>query len=279
MQDKTKPYAGLALLTDLDGTLLTPEKTVAQEDMDAIAEFRAKGGLFSVATGRGRQATQAYLDLLKPDYPAAMYNGALLFDYQQQKPFYAVQLPHGITELLAELMQAFPEIGAEVLDPSGVYVIQDGEIERKHLEITNVPLVFRSLEDAHPEQCIKALFAGEQEDINRLTEYVRGERFSFVDFTRSHRWFLEILPHNTNKGTALQQLRTALPEGTVIGAAGDFDNDLGMLQEADFSGCPDDAEPCVKDVIAEKNGFCSLKTSENGFFAEWITAFTKKYTS
>ena len=33
-----KPYAGLALLTDLDGTLLTPEKTVSPEDAAAIAK-------------------------------------------------------------------------------------------------------------------------------------------------------------------------------------------------------------------------------------------------
>ena len=277
MHNPALPYSHLALLTDLDGTLLTPEKTVSEEDLDAITEFRAKGGRFSVATGRGMQASRLYLDLLEPDYPAAMYNGALLYDYEKQEPFYAVHLPDGIDALLRELTEKFPKIGAEVLDKSGVYVIQDGEIERRHLELTNVPLVFRSLEDVHPEQCIKALFAGEADEINRLTEYVKDPRFSFVDFTRSHQWFLEILPLNTNKGSALRRLRSSLPEGTIIGAAGDFDNDLEMLREADFSGCPDDAEPCVKDVIAEKNGFCSLKTSENGFFAEWIGKFTEKY--
>jgi hypothetical protein len=37
-----KPYAGLALLTDLDGTLLMPDKTVSAEDAAAIADFVKK---------------------------------------------------------------------------------------------------------------------------------------------------------------------------------------------------------------------------------------------
>ena len=61
MNQTNNPYANLALLTDLDGTLLMPDKTVSPEDGAAIAEFREQGGLFSVATGRGLQATQQYL--------------------------------------------------------------------------------------------------------------------------------------------------------------------------------------------------------------------------
>ena len=45
-----QPFAGLALLTDLDGTLLTPEKQVAPEDAAAIAGFRCSGATGLILT-------------------------------------------------------------------------------------------------------------------------------------------------------------------------------------------------------------------------------------
>ncbi|MBR4200849.1 MAG: HAD-IIB family hydrolase [Oscillospiraceae bacterium] len=267
------PYAGLALLTDLDGTLLLPDKTVSPEDAAAIADFRAKGGLFSIATGRGIQATQEYLDLFQPDFPAVMYNGALLYDCKTQQTAASSYLPAGVQPLLEELAAAFPEVGAEVLRQDGVFVFQDGEYERQHLEITHIPFVMKTLDEAQPERCFKALFAGAPEDISRMLEYVKQERFSLVNFTRSHRWFLEILPHHTNKGTALERLRPLLPAGTVIGATGDFDNDTAMLLAADVCGCPADSQSAVLEAVRAKGGFVSQRTCENGFFAEWIRSF------
>ena len=277
MNHSEKPYAGLALLTDLDGTLLTPEKTLSPEDAAAIAAFRQKGGLFSIATGRGTQATQEFLDLLKPDFPAVMYNGALLYDPAAQQNIGAAHLPAGTKEILLELMREFPDIGAEVLAPEGVFVLQDNPYERRHLEITHIPFVMKTLDEIPPEQCYKSLFAGAPERISEMLEFVKQERFRLVNFTRSHQRFLEILPHDTSKGTALTKLRRFLPEGTVIGAAGDFDNDIAMLLAADYCGCPANSQQSVLDAVREKDGFRSEKTCENGFFADWIAAFAARF--
>lgn len=270
---KKRPYEGLALITDLDGTLLLPDKTVSPADAAAIADFRAKGGRFSIATGRGIQATQEYIDLLQPDFPVVMYNGALVYDPQKKAPAYAAHLPAETGALLRELMREFPAVGTELLDLTGVYVIQDGEYERRHLAITHLQMVQRSLDEMEPAACMKALFAGSPEDISRMIEYVQAERFSVVNFTRSHDWFLEILPHDTNKGTALSRIRQMLPAGTVIGASGDFDNDIAMLQEADHCGCPADAQQSVLHAAGACGGFIGTKTCADGFFAEWTAAF------
>lgn len=271
-----QPFTGLALLTDLDGTLLMPDKTVSPEDAAAIAHFREQGGIFSIATGRGLQATQCYLDLFQPDFASVMYNGALLWDSaaNQPVPLGTACLPQGIRGLLEELAEAFPDVGAEVLNTSGVYVFQDGEYERKHLEITNIPFVMKTLDEVEPSQCFKALFAGAPERITEMLEYVNQPRFSAVNFTRSHRWFLEMLPHNTNKGTALAKIRSMLPDGTIIGATGDFDNDIAMLLSADRCGCPADSQPAVLEAVRSKGGFVSEKTCADGFYADWISYFT-----
>lgn len=271
-----KPCSGLALLTDLDGTLLTPEKTVSPADAAAIADFRAKGGLFSIATGRGLQATQEFIDLLQPDFPVVMYNGALLYDTQKHEAAETAFLPDETAGLLSGLMREFPDVGAEVLCEDGVFVLQMNEQERQHLEITHIPVVMKTLAEIRMSSCFKALFAGPPERIADMQEYVRAERFSAVSFTRSHRWFLELLPHHTSKGTALEKLRAFLPAGTVIGATGDFDNDAAMLTAADYSGCPADSQPSVLDAVSARNGFRSEKTCKNGFFSDWIAAFVRR---
>ena len=272
-----KPYSGLALLTDLDGTLLMPDKTVSEADAAAIAEFREKGGLFSIATGRGLQATREFLTLLRPDFASVMYNGALLWDPAADKPLAhgTAYLPKGIRALLEELAAAFPQVGAEVLHPDGVFVFQDGEYERRHLAITHIPFVMKTLDEVDPAECFKALFAGAPEEITDMLEYVKQERFAAVNFTRSHPSFLEMLPPDTNKGTALQKLRSALPAGTVIGATGDFDNDIAMLLAADRCGCPADSQPAVIEAVRSRGGFVSEKTCKNGFFADWISYVTE----
>lgn len=269
-----QPYRGIALLTDLDGTLLMPDKTVSPEDAAAIADFRAKGGIFSIATGRSIQATQAFLELLRPDFPAVMYNGAIIYDSNSQRTLHADLLPKGVRALLEELAAEFPDVGAEVLSPEGIFVFQDGEYERRHLEITHIPMVMKTLDEVNPEGCYKALFAGSPEDVAKMLAYVDQPRFKKVNFTRSHPSFLEILPQNTNKGTALQKLRPLLPAGTVIGTTGDFDNDRDMLLNADRCGCPADSQPSVLKAVHEKGGFISEKTCANGFFADWIAYVT-----
>lgn len=267
-----QPYAGIALLTDLDGTLLLPDKTVSPEDAAAIADFRAKGGIFSIATGRSIQATQEYLDLLKPDFPAVMYNGAIIYDNRLQKTLFAETLPKGVRALLEELAAEFPDVGAEVLSPEGIFVFQDGEYERRHLEVTHIPMVMKTLDEVNPEGCYKALYAGSPDDVAKMLAYVDQPRFKAVSLTRSHPSFLEILPLNTNKGTALQKMRPMLPEGLMICATGDFDNDRDMLLNADFCGCPADSQPSVIEAVRKKGGFISEKTCANGFFADWLRA-------
>ncbi len=272
-----KPYEGLALITDLDGTLLLPDKTLAPEDAAAIADFREKGGLFGIATGRGVQAAQEYIDLLQPDFPAIVYNGVMLYDGKTAQVRKCSRLPQSTNALLAELMEKFPETGVELLNEHGVYVVQDSEYERWHLKITHITPTICKLEECPAEKCCKSLCAAAPEVVERMIAYVAAKDDREVTYMKSDPQFLEFLPKGVSKGSALDALRAYLPQGTVIGASGDFDNDMVMLAHADYAGCPADAQECVKDVIASVNGYCSAKTCENGFFADFAAAFVRKH--
>ena len=46
-------FKNAIIMTDLDGTLLNDEKNISERDLESINNFCDKGGLFTIATGRG----------------------------------------------------------------------------------------------------------------------------------------------------------------------------------------------------------------------------------
>lgn len=47
-----KDFSNILILTDLDGTFFGKHAKIIQRNIDAIEYFKAKGGRFSIATGR-----------------------------------------------------------------------------------------------------------------------------------------------------------------------------------------------------------------------------------
>ena len=79
-------FSKVILMTDLDGTLLTDDKRILPQDLEAIERFRAGGGLFTMATGRGYSMAKHIADKLRLDCPAVVYNGAAVYDFRQEVP-------------------------------------------------------------------------------------------------------------------------------------------------------------------------------------------------
>ena len=70
-----------------------------------------------------------------------------------------------------------------------------------------------------------------------------------VRFVRSCPYFLELLPENVSKGSALREMCQAIKlDNKFIISAGDYDNDIEMLTASDISFCPSDSQPAVKEA-------------------------------
>ena len=70
------------ILTDLDHTLLRQDGSVSEETLCVLAECRAKGILFAIATARYWIGAERYIDLLKPDYEITT-DGTLIHSHDQ----------------------------------------------------------------------------------------------------------------------------------------------------------------------------------------------------
>lgn len=244
------------LITDLDGTLLPHDKVLSQKDVDAINLLIKKGGSFSIATGRNLNAVSYYFDELKPNKPIILFNGSGIYDVSKKKFVYTKEISRRCKGLITDVLQRFPDCSAEVATKDTLFTLQLNAVEKHHNSITRITPIHCKCIDEIKGEWLNALFALEPEMMDELVDFIDLEKYSDMTFVKSCRFFYEILPQNTSKGTALNVLRDIekLDNYTVV-AVGDFNNDLEMIKNADVGVAPANASDDVKavaDIILDK---------------------------
>lgn len=255
------------LITDLDGTLLPESKIISETDLNAINDFRAKGGLFTVATGRTIQSMQNYFDILKLEIPAILYNGAMIYDTNSKKVLYSQNLDISAKETVRLILDKFPFVACEILKADGVYIVRNNEYEQNHTEVCKVSPVYCNLDDMECEGWLKVLFAMNPEKSDEVWNFVSILENS-KDFIRSSSTFIELLPCNISKGSALKKYKeiTGLDNSYKIVATGDYNNDVEMIKYADIGIAPSNA--C--DEVKQFSDFISEKSCEENALADAV---------
>ena len=267
-------YKDTIFVTDMDGTLLSADKSVSEENLRMIREYQAQGGISGLATGRPIQTTARYLETLKPDLPLILYNGCIVYDQTSDKIIYAKYLPDEARDILNDIFTKYPGIAPEIFTFQAQYYLNLNEAEKWHHEILQVSYIKKDSADEVTEPWCKLLLADSVEVIDELMEYVKEKKFSEqgVRFVRSCPYFLEILPESVSKGEALSEMLKILGiSGKKIVSAGDYDNDIEMLKASDISFCPADSQPEVKAV----SDFVLSSTCDEGAIAEALAALSK----
>ncbi len=241
-------FSKVILMTDLDGTLLTDDKRILPCDLEAIERFRAGGGIFTMATGRGYSMARHIADRLRLDCPAVVYNGAAVYDFRQDKFLWQCEIGSRATDIIKHIAQRFPDIGVEVLRGNVVYVPYLNDMEQWHLDLENVQPDRTPLDDIPKTGWLKVLFAYPPEKLDELEQYVRScTELQGVQWVRSAPMFFECLPEGIDKSAGYKQLIRAIgAENRFTVAAGDFMNDYAMIKSADLGAAVASALPEVK---------------------------------
>ncbi|MBQ9956289.1 MAG: HAD family hydrolase [Ruminococcus sp.] len=263
----------VVLLSDMDGTLLNSKKEISDTDKKAIERFMSLGGKFTIATGRTIHSFHHYYDMLELKMPLIMYNGAAIYDKVNDKVLFEQPLPSEAKRITEEILGVMPHIGGEVLKTDGIYVFRNSEYEELHTKLCMVTPHYKELDEISEGDWLKVLFAMAPEDIPFIELFAKRMGYDTVSFVKSSDIFYEMLPLGTTKGSALAQYRKLEGmEGYTFVAAGDFDNDIEMLVEADLGVAPANAEETVKkvaDLVLEN-------TNETGAIAELIDIIIEK---
>ena len=227
-------FDGYLLCTDLDGTLLKDDKSISNENINAIEYFKAEGGMFTFVTGRMPFAVTDIYNTVRPNAPIGCVNGGGLFDFDKNEYIHRNIMPEMVNVLLEFVDRELPNIGIQINAFNKVYFSKDNASMVQFRAVTGLPNIVCHYLDID-EPVAKIVFSADSEgDIIELETALKSHpRASEFDFIRSEESLYEILPKGTDKSVALEKLCEYLEIDINNSIAmGDYNNDVGMLKTA-----------------------------------------------
>lgn len=237
-------FDGYVIITDLDGTLLTDDKKISKENLEAINYFIDNGGRFSVATGRVIEATEIYLSNININLPIIVYNGGVIYDYNNKKILIEKFVNEKQKRIIHKIKEDNNNIGIEIYSNRKLYVYNDTGFSKRYAT-EMLDIIYEVDEDIFLMDWHKILLVGKSEIIDEIEKDFYNKYK--LQGTRSGKTSFELLPVNESKGQALKNIITMcdLDPDKVI-CIGDNMNDLELLQEAAISFCPENGSERLK---------------------------------
>lgn len=240
---------------DLDGTLLTPEKTILPASLAALKDARQAGAKVILVTGRHHCAIHPYYQALNLDEPAICCNGTYLYDYKNKTVITGNPLQHQQALDVIKLLQKTPIHTMVYADDVMIWEKMTGYIERAFRWAATLPVAQRpvwlqvpSLTDAVSQANTIWKFALNHTDTEQLQQVARHIEQQ-LGLTCEWSWQdqVDITSPGNSKGRRLAQWVNS--EGFSMNdvlAFGDNYNDLSMLEAAGMGVAMGNADAAIK---------------------------------
>lgn len=241
-------YDGIVIFSDMDGTLLDPERKLSPENVKAVQHFIKEGGRFGVATGRMHRTTLVKFPELPINVPSIFYNGALVYDLQNRTKLFSVLIPEGLLPVLQDIYALYPDVGLELVDPEKAYILRNHAVIKPQLDREGLEGVSASWDEV-PHQWYKIIFAGDHEALRKVKAHVDSLNRPEITIIFSEKEFLDVMASNVSKGRALaQQMKEHEKDWKMVFALGDNDNDYEMIQTAHVGIAVGNARTKIKEI-------------------------------
>lgn len=245
-------YSDILLTVDFDLTLTAPDNTVPQRNLDAIRYFMENGGAFTVNTGRSLGMIRKYLDLIPVNAPLLLYNGSAAYDTQTQDFAFCHTIDLDMAQTLHECLEAFPDMVVEIQGKDAHYAFRENPLWEAYCNDCSCcggivqpeddlgPFVKLTLYGQFHEPTVSHLFKATPEEMERCTEVEQALRARYgdhVEVFRSGARIIDVHTKGVSKARSARQLQAKLGKKVLV-CVGDGENDVSMLQNADFAYCP-----------------------------------------
>lgn len=246
--------------TDLDGTLLTKEKTITPDTMSALKNWTAAGNLFAICTGRAIDSAKEVKSSLGLDFPGSYligYNGGEIYDCDNDKVISRITLTMEQASLVAQMAKKHG-IHCQTYTDTHIISPADNEELRSYRRVIHTPYIIS--EDVvsaleKPPCKMLAIALDNKERLENFRKELQPLVEGQLNLIFSNDRYLEIFPASSGKGTAVKILceHLNLPLANAL-AAGDEANDISMLQAAGLGIAMQNAKDAVKeaaDIVTE----------------------------
>jgi hypothetical protein len=251
------------VVTDVDGTLLTPEKALTPRAIAAVGRLREAGIAFSICSSRPPFGLRMLIEPLQLQLPLGGYNaGSIVL------PDLSVVEQQVIPPAAArEAVELFRQHRIDCWVFTGnQWVVANPEGDHVDLETRTVqqpPTVVREFEDRHFAAVGKIV--GPSKDhglVARMEELLQEALGGSASVMRSQPYYCDITPPGVDKGRLVELLaeRLAVPRSEIM-VLGDMENDLEMFHHAGFAVAMGNATDEVKRAAQAT----TLANDEDGF--------------
>lgn len=260
-------YRVIAL--DLDGTLLTAQKTILPESLAVLRQAEQEGVKVILVTGRHHVAIRPFYQALNLTTPAICCNGTYLYDYPRSQVLSGNGLSRDKALRLIDLIAQQQIEGLMYVDEAMLYLANstkiDAHVARTRQWASALPPeqrpVFNQvdsfIDEAHAVNAIWkfALIDSDQPKLQQFTRQVSDE----LDLNCEWSWHdqVDIIAGGNSKGARLAEwvASQGLDMENVI-AFGDNQNDISMLERVGLGVAMGNAIDEVKsraDLVIETN--------------------------
>lgn len=250
-------YSDVLLTVDFDRTMTDLSGQVPVRNIEAIQYFMENGGAFTVNTGRSLPQSATILEQIPMNAPFLCYNGGLAVD-KDILFSHAIDLP--MEETLNAVCKAFPDLNVDLhgvdahvgFQPVGCweeyYAARKCAYHPAQPGSNYGPFIKFNVYGELRDDSFYQVFSGTPQEIARIDEAESWLKATYGDkivVYRAGARVLNIHAAGVSKLQAARELQKRLGRKILI-CVGDAENDLPMLEGADYAFCPSDG------VVAER---------------------------
>lgn len=235
------------VISDVDGTLLTKDKTLTGDAKGAVRRLRDAGIGFTLTSSRPTVGMRFLIEPLDITLPLGTFNGSSIVD-PQLNPIEQRLIPAPAAQTSLDILDAF---GVDIWlftnhqwltrNPDGEYVPN----ERR--AIRSDPTIVRDFAPYLQTACKIVGASSDAALLQRCEVAMRKALGAHATAVRSQSYYLDVTPPGRDKGTFVQAMadRLGIPTDAVA-TIGDMENDLAMFRTSGISFAMGNATDDVK---------------------------------
>jgi Cof subfamily protein (haloacid dehalogenase superfamily) len=252
------------VVSDVDGTLVTPDKTLTEATVRAVHRLHERGIGFTVISSRPPFGLRMLIDPLALALPIGAFNGGAMI-----KPTLEVIEQRLVPEPAARRsIEVLAQFDTDVwVFTADLWIARNAAgdyVPRERRTLQAEPTV---VADFTPYFARATKIVGSSRDFAKLAaceEAMRGALGAQASVSRSQAYYLDVTPPNVDKGTFVMAMsqRLGVP-AAEIAVLGDGENDLAMFRKAGVSIAMGNASEEVK----RQATYVTKSNAEDGFAA------------
>jgi Cof subfamily protein (haloacid dehalogenase superfamily) len=263
------------VVSDVDGTLLTKDKTLTDGARGAVQRLHDAGIGFTITSSRPTIGMRFLIEPLAITLPVGAFNGSCIVD-PQLKVIEQHLIPASAAQQSLDVLNEF---GVDIwLFTSDLWLTRHGEGEYVPHEKRAIRADPTLVGDFTPYLSAACKIVGSTADaalLQRCEAAMQRALGAEANAVRSQSYYLDVTPPGCDKGTFVQAIAKRLGISTdAVATVGDMQNDLAMFKKSGVSIAMGNAADEVKSLATHVTA-----SNEDEGFAKAVDIILKNNTT